>query len=95
MTIQYYWRPGCPFCMMLTPKIRGLGVPVEEHNIWEDPEAAAQVRAVADGNETVPTVVIGERAMVNPSIGEVRSALAEADPEFSPKPSLWQRITGS
>lgn len=96
VAIRYYWRPGCPFCMALTPRIRGLGVDVEEHNIWDDPEAAATVRSVADGNETVPTVIIGDRAMVNPSIGEVREAVAEQDPEAAAelKPTLWQRIRG-
>lgn len=82
--------------MALSPKIRGLGVEVTEHNIWEDPDAAATVREVADGNEVVPTVIIGERALVNPSIGQVRTALAEQDPEAAAaaKPSLWQRIRG-
>jgi mycoredoxin len=30
-----------------------------EINIWEDPQAAARVRSVANGNETVPTVFVG------------------------------------
>ncbi|WP_422392164.1 glutaredoxin family protein [Nakamurella antarctica] len=36
-------------------------------NIWSDPDAAAFVRSVAGGNETVPTVVIDGRAVVNPA----------------------------
>jgi glutaredoxin len=43
-------------------------------NIWDDPDAAAFVRSVADGNETVPTVVVGDRAMVNPSFQAVVAA---------------------
>ena len=38
-----------------------------EVNIWEDAEAAAAVRAVANGNETVPTVHVAGRWLVNPS----------------------------
>lgn len=38
-----------------------------ERNIWTDPAAAARVRAATGGSETVPTVVIGSRALVNPS----------------------------
>jgi glutaredoxin len=41
-------------------------VTYDEVNIWDDPEAAAFVRSVANGNETVPTVVIGGVAHVNP-----------------------------
>lgn len=45
-------------------------------NIWRDPEAAAIVRSVADGNETVPTVVFADgSAWVNPPPGQVVAAL--------------------
>jgi len=49
---------------------RGLdkrGIVTIDHNIWEDPEAAAVVRSHARGNETVPTVVIDGVGLVNPS----------------------------
>ena len=49
-----------------------------ERDIWQDDEAAAAVRAVANGNETVPTVNIGDVWMVNPSIDQVRRALEAA-----------------
>jgi hypothetical protein len=48
---------------------------VRQVNIWEDPQAAARVRSVAGGNETVPTVVVGYRALVNPSVGAVLAAM--------------------
>jgi hypothetical protein len=38
------------------------------------PEAAAFVGSIADGNETVPTVVIDGEAVVNPSSGRVVAA---------------------
>lgn len=50
-------------------------VRIDQVNIWKDPEAAALVRSVADGNETVPTVVIDGEAMVNPTPGQVASAV--------------------
>ena len=88
--IEYYWRPGCPFCMMLTPKLEATNIPLDEHNIWESPEAAAKVRSVADGNETVPTVVIGSVGLVNPSIEEVEAAVAESMPRTSsPNSAEW------
>jgi hypothetical protein len=47
----------------------------ELRNIWEEPDAAAFVRSVARGNETVPTVAIGDEALVNPRVGEVLELL--------------------
>ncbi len=69
--VVVYWRPGCPFCGMLQRDIQRASLEVEYRNIWEDPDAAAFVRSVARGNETVPTVAIGDTALVNPRIGEV------------------------
>ena len=45
-------------------------------NIWQDPEAAALVRSVNEGNELVPTVQVGETFLSNPTVRQVRAALA-------------------
>jgi mycoredoxin len=82
--VEVYWRPGCPYCRMLLRPLRRSGLRLREINIWEDSDAAARVRSVADGNETVPTVFIGDRAMVNPSVRQVLSA-ARGEPE----PARW------
>ncbi|MGW7103074.1 glutaredoxin domain-containing protein [Streptomyces sp. NPDC054838] len=74
--ITVYWRPGCVFCMKLWFKLRLTRTPYRPVNIWRDPEAAAFVRSVADGNETVPTVVVGDRpALVNPTLRQIRNAV--------------------
>ena len=83
--IDFYWRPGCPFCMNLERKLDNLNVPLNKQNIWEKPEAAETVRSIADGNETVPTVVIGKAKMVNPSANEVLQALENQAPELLPE----------
>lgn len=72
--ITVYWRPGCPFCMSLRRSLRRAGVETTEVDIWSDPDAAAIVRGAAQGNETVPTVEVGGRFLVNPSAGEVMAA---------------------
>lgn len=72
--IVVYTRPGCMFCLKLRLKLRARRVPFREVNIWEDPASAAAVRAVADGNETVPTVNVAERWLVNPSLRAVMDA---------------------
>ncbi len=51
-----------------------------EVNIWEDADAAATVRLAADGNETVPTVIVGTAVMVNPSVGRVMAAIESQSP---------------
>lgn len=80
--IDVYWRPGCPYCSSLLRSLRRSGIPTRLHNIWEDDEAAATVRRVARGNETVPTVIVGGRSLVNPGIGAVRALLADVAPDL-------------
>ena len=60
-------------------------MPMEMHNIWEDPSAAAIVRSVASGNETVPTVAVGNKSMVNPTPTQVMAALADHAPHLVPE----------
>jgi len=80
--VEFYWRPGCPFCIALRTQLRRSRLPVREVNIWEDPDAAARVRAVAGGNETVPTVFVGEHALVNPSIKQLTDLVRQAAPQL-------------
>ncbi|MCY1142945.1 hypothetical protein OWR29_33545 [Actinoplanes sp. Pm04-4] len=68
-----YWRPGCPYCLRLRGSLARRAGRYHWVDIWSDPEAAASVRAVADGNETVPTVVTVGESFVNPSPQLVRS----------------------
>jgi mycoredoxin len=70
-----YWRPGCQFCLRLRLSLLGRARHASWVNIWRDPDGAAAVRAVADGNETVPTVVAGGEARVNPPPSWVRARL--------------------
>jgi glutaredoxin-like protein len=73
--IVVYWRPGCGFCSALERQLSRRELPYSKRNIWDDPEAAAFVRSVARGNETVPTVVVNGTALVNPSIDDVVVAM--------------------
>jgi glutaredoxin-like protein len=73
-----YTRPGCPFSAKLRAKLRLSRIRYTTVNIWEDPEAAAVVRSVNDGNELVPTVRIGETFLSNPTVRQIRAALASA-----------------
>ena len=78
--ITVYWRPGCWFCNRLLDGLHRAGVTPQLRNIWEDPEAAAFVRSVARGNETVPTVTAGDAVLVNPSPAQVLAAAQAGEP---------------
>lgn len=73
--VVVYWRPGCVYCL----RLRGaLGKDKDKAtwvSIWADEEAAAFVRSINGGNETVPTVRIGEQVHTNPEPDLVRAAL--------------------
>jgi len=61
-----YWRVGCQFCLRLRLRLGRRAREAYWVDIWADPDAAAIVRGIADGNETVPTVVAGSQRRVNP-----------------------------
>ncbi len=79
--VTVYWRPGCPYCAGLRRRLRKLGVATTEVNIWKDPAAAAVVRRSAGGNETVPTVVVGGKCLVNPTASAVMELAGRLVPE--------------
>ncbi|AYF72789.1 NrdH-redoxin [Nocardia yunnanensis] len=88
-----YRRPGCPYCSRLRRVLNRHGIVHREVNIWEDPDAAAFVRSVADGNETVPTVVLragaSERNWVNPPPKELISTVRADAPALTGGPKRF------
>jgi mycoredoxin len=83
--VTVYWRPACGFCSSLMRGLERQGLEYERVDIWEDEDAAAFVRSVADGDETVPTVRVGDHALVNPSAPDVLRMVAEVAPEALPE----------
>ena len=83
-SIEVMWRPGCPFCSSLRRGLSRAGVVATEHDIWSSADAAARVREVTGGDETVPTVFVGDRALVNPSVRQVVDAIRLVDPDYLP-----------
>jgi mycoredoxin len=80
--IVVYWRPGCPFCSSLRRGLVREGLPFREVDIWSDPDAAAFVRSVANGCETVPTVSIGSVHLVNQRASVVSEVAATELPNL-------------
>ena len=82
---------------------RGLdkaGIETVDHNIWDDPAEAEVVRHYANGNETVPTVVVGDVGLVNPTVKQLAAHLAQHAPHLlpdgfeAPKPGFVGRLLG-
>ncbi len=82
---------------------RGLdkaGIETVDHNIWDDPADAAIVRHHANGNETVPTIVVGDVGLVNPSTKQLVAHLRRHAPHLLPddfdekQPGLMSRLLG-
>jgi mycoredoxin len=78
--VVIYWRPDCVFCLNLLLGLKWTRLRYRRVDIRKDPEARAFVRSVADGNETVPTVVVAGRAMVNPSKRQLIATVREHAP---------------
>jgi mycoredoxin len=89
--IVVYWRPGCLFCRMLRRRLERRGIAHRTVNIREDPTAAAFVRSVAAGTETVPTVTVAGAALVNPSLNDI---LAAACRRVAPAPAAYTPSRG-
>jgi mycoredoxin len=74
-TVVVYWRPGCLFCSRLRRALGPARSRVLWVNIWADREAAAFLREVNDGAETVPTVLLPDAVRTNPPPREVVAAV--------------------
>lgn len=73
-----YWRPGCSYCLRMRIALGRLGSRAIWVDVSQDPDASARVRAANAGNETVPTVMVGDVVAVNPSPVWVRDQLRTA-----------------
>lgn len=90
-TAEVFWRPGCPYCISLRHALKRDGTVATWRNIWEDDEARAFVRSVNNGNETVPTVRVGDKVATNPSGAQVAAMLGREDGQKPSKIGSWLR----
>lgn len=81
-TVTMYSTVWCGYCRRLRTQLDSEGIGYTVIDIEEQPETAAFVEQVNGGNRTVPTVRVvptsggGEVVMTNPSLLQVRQALA-------------------
>ncbi len=60
-TIRVYSTRWCPDCRWTKQFLRERGIPFEEINVDEDPDAEDLVLRVNDGRRKVPTLEVGGR----------------------------------
>ncbi|MFF5974284.1 mycoredoxin [Streptomyces sp. NPDC012769] len=81
-TVTMYSTTWCGYCRRLKSQLDREGIAYTEINIEQDPESATFVEQANGGNQTVPTVRIvptaggDEVVMTNPSLAQVKQALA-------------------
>lgn len=76
-SVIMYSTTWCGYCRRLKTQLTGAGIPFTEVNIETEPEAAAFVEQVNDGNQTVPTLLFPDgSAATNPSLAQVQERLA-------------------
>lgn len=74
-----YGRPGCPGLRPVLNLLDKAGVAYEYVDVRQDAEAAARLRSLAGGHESVPTIIMPDgRALVEPGTLGLRRALQEA-----------------
>ena len=71
-----YSTPWCGYCHRLKGQLQREGIDFREVDIEREPEAAAGVQRVNNGNQTVPTLVFADgTAMTNPSLAQVKAKI--------------------
>ena len=74
--VTMYSTVWCGHCRRLKRELDDAGIGYREVDLDEVPGLGPRIEAVTGGYRTVPTVDIGGTLLVNPSVGEVRAALA-------------------
>ena len=74
--IVMYSTSWCGYCRRLGNQMREAGIPFRVIDLDADPSYDERIKRASGGNRTVPTLEIGEQILVNPSIVEVKEALA-------------------
>ena len=72
-----YYEPGCPYSAWLRAQLTLARVPHRSVRFRDDEEGAEAVRDHHEhGYELSPTVVVGSEYLTNPSLRQVREAIA-------------------
>ena len=74
--IVMYSTSWCGYCRRLGSQMHEAGIPFQVVDLDADSSHDDRIKEASGGYRTVPTLEIGDRLLVNPSIVEVKQALA-------------------
>jgi mycoredoxin len=74
--VTMYSTTWCGYCRRLKRQMDEAGIPYREIDLDEDPSDADRIVRATGGFRTVPTLDVGGRLLVNPTLPEVQEALA-------------------
>jgi mycoredoxin len=75
-SVTMYSTVWCGHCRRLKRQLDDSGIRYTEIDIDDRTELGARIEAVTGGYRTVPTIEVGGRLLVNPSVQQVQEALA-------------------
>jgi mycoredoxin len=74
--MRMFTTTWCGYCHRLKAQLKRLDLQFEEVDIEQDPEAAAFVASVNNGNETVPTLLFADgTTLTNPTLRQVQDKI--------------------
>ena len=71
-----YTTPWCGYCRRLKRQMEEAGIDYREIDVDLEPGYDERIISATGGFRTVPTLEVGEKLLVNPTIREVEQALA-------------------
>lgn len=74
-SVTVYGQPGCMPCHMLRMALMKRDIEYEYRDVRKNLEHQKDMLEAAQGNFLTPTVVIGDRVMLNPQIEMIVEAL--------------------
>lgn len=77
--VTMYTTPWCGYCRRLKRQLEDEGIEFREIDVDVESAYDARIVAATGGFRTVPTLEVGDRLLVNPTLPEVRAALAASN----------------
>ena len=74
-TVTMYSTTWCGYCRRLKRQFDEAGIAYEEVDVDEHDEFNERIVKATGGYRTVPTVEVGDRLLVNPTLKEVEQAI--------------------
>lgn len=70
-----YTTSRCGYCVRLKQEMDAEGISYREVDVDRDHSHDDEIIEASGGYRTVPTVVVGDRLLVNPSLAEIKLSL--------------------